>query len=541
MKLLTAIFMSLLTISGWAFTYELQKHPSLPKDSELLLNELNGFFEERELSQIYLPSGFKETGYSLAKVDRIYSGGNGETTVFIKTGVIPSNPKLMEETYSMENGFIRHFKKPNGLIFAVYVLTNHITDADEIFKNLGGSFTTLIPKKSSFNFINKAHADECEKPSTFEKLKDKVQEMTTSVTPVQHVATCMMMSAKGLWEGSGGVVVGATKAVAGFITSPIESGKKFWESSSKLWEASKKFISDFENEAGKMYQGFLSLDPLKKTELICEAIGAIGGSVLLTYLTAGALSSATLLKLKKTISTILNSKKHAPLKKKIEVEIPEKLSAMEIEAKGSVYDIERGHPELAMKINESVLKDLNELKVKTSPNRKAGLSDDEILNVFRKVKNHPVAATSKVDVYSKTSPGMGYCFGRAMTSHLTAIAQGLDKNSIRKVWVVGNLGKWTYHVSTIVKDTKGQWYAIDPILSHPMKVEDWYKTMKTYDQAGDLRIIHTEAKRYGPGSDKKYDPNELKKAVYDGYFNDLRYEFKLETDAIVKERKAQKI
>jgi hypothetical protein len=109
---------------------------------------------------------------------------------------------------------------------------------------------------------------------------------------------------------------------------------------------------------------------------------------------------------------------------------------------------------------------------KNSPINKKEFSNKELTILYKKSANHPVSKLSAIDKYDPTGL-IGFCFGRAMAAQLLARQMGLDPHSIQKVFIIGALCstcskpedpiEWRFHVTTMVRGPKNQWYAIDPI------------------------------------------------------------------------------
>jgi hypothetical protein len=107
-----------------------------------------------------------------------------------------------------------------------------------------------------------------------------------------------------------------------------------------------------------------------------------------------------------------------------------------------------------------------------SPSEKDALTAEERELLLNRTSNNPVAALSQLHKYDNQK--IGFCFGRAMTAHLIARKMGLKEDSIRKLFVLGDLRsgpdpEWRFHVTTVVKGSEdGGWYAIDPIMRPPL-------------------------------------------------------------------------
>lgn len=547
------------------FNYQIQTYPQIEKDKEVLLRSVDQYFSELEISPVLLPDGFSQTKSSLASMDRIYSGAEGNTVVFIKAGVIPSPELQINHAIKIDDGYLQHFKQDSGLVVAFYVKTSNWENASAIFTHFQSKFVSSsfnkLDKVSTVNLwslllLSSAHAEDnvnCDSklkvvPGSLDKLLSTGEALLAKQsTPIQHIAGCTFNALKGVWNGSGGAVVEGAKGVTEFITSPVESGKRYWQSANKLWDVTKKFYNDFEAEARKLYPAFDSLDPLVKTKIGCQVVGTVGGGVLLSYLSAGVMTSTVMAnviqKIKLAISEAMGFAKFYKVRKELAA-AANVIDKVDIDLNKNLFSIPRGTPEFSLASNKSVLENLKNIPVNPNPGkRKAGLSSKEIQQLFREVSDHPVASLSKVENYEKNSPGMGFCFGRATTAHIKALMAGADKSSIRKVWALGDLEtgdtSWRYHVTTIIRDNKGAWHAIDPIMGRVMPVEQWYNQMKKFDtKSGNMRIFDTEPKRFGPDNPSKYSPKALKNKVYENYFTDLMGSFKEETSELIKMRTA---
>ncbi len=198
-------------------------------------------------------------------------------------------------------------------------------------------------------------------------------------------------------------------------------------------------------------------------------------------------------------------------------------------AETNLFSIPRGTAEAAQAKNAEVVNNLNSWPRSTDTKRLSGLNENQLNDLYSKVAENKVSSLCSVSKYDPAG-GKGFCFGRATTAHLEALRAGIDKNQVRKVWAVGNfktsLGRWRYHVATIVRASDGKWMAIDPIVGKPITLEEWYKKMAGYESTHDMRLLTTTADRYGPSTTSKYSPKEFQKSTYNDYFNDLMKNFR---------------
>lgn len=201
------------------------------------------------------------------------------------------------------------------------------------------------------------------------------------------------------------------------------------------------------------------------------------------------------------------------------------------------YEIERrnfqkevaefGKNYVTKKVAERNAYELAALKDSARPNPHSNRADvvpaDLLEEIYYNVANNPVTSLAAYNKYDPTDRGIGFCFGRAMNVHLEALFQGVSKNSIRKLWALGQLRTgstgWRYHVTTLLKGEKG-WMAVDPIFGYVMTVEQWYRRMQSFDTDGLMRLYVTEPEKFGPSSTKYHD-SLLIHPIYNNYFMDL--------------------
>lgn len=139
-----------------------------------------------------------------------------------------------------------------------------------------------------------------------------------------------------------------------------------------------------------------------------------------------------------------------------------------------------------------------------SPETKTGLNEDDRKKLLDNVVHHKVAALSAISKYDKTpNEEIGFCFGRAMTAHLLARKMGVARNSIKKLYIAGDMTsgsvRWRFHVTTLVKDEKSKsWYSIDPVMvsvgkKDPLLPKDWMQTAKNeFDSTNTTKFYVTD-------------------------------------------------
>ncbi len=540
------------------FSYKVQQYPDIERDVSAALSVIDLTFTQHALNPVLMPENFKSSNTSLSQVTRIYSGDLGNTVVFVKTGVVPDKTELIGSAVSLAGGFLYHHKDQSGLVSAIFIRSESWENARDLFSTLGFKIVTKNHTKKEKSimlsltnaFVSSAYAKDpvtCDPKirapqDSLDNLVKASESLNTSTTsPIQHITGCALGALKGVWDGSAGTVIGFSKEAIAFLKSPVESGKKYWESTTQLWDVTKKFFGDFENEARKLYSSFDTLEPLVKTKLACHVLGTVGGSFLLSYVTGGVMATAAvesmMLKLRTAIKAAFGSGKFESTKALLAARAIE-IEKAETSLNKSLFAIPRGSAKEAVAKNEQVLEQLKNLPINVESKRKIGLSDSEVQQLFREVYDHPVASLTKVSQYEKYQTGIGYCFGRATAAHIKALKDGVDKSSIRKVWALGSLktgsSNWRYHVTTIVRNSKGEWIAIDPIFGRTMPVEEWYKSMKKFDATGNMRLFETEPKRFGPDGGGKYSPSALQSPFYAGYFTDLMKSFREEGSELAK-------
>ena len=152
--------------------------------------------------------------------------------------------------------------------------------------------------------------------------------------------------------------------------------------------------------------------------------------------------------------------------------------------------------------------------------RRPYVKKSEANKIFRKGFFNPVASFFRVLEYDPRG-SIGFCFGRAMTMHIEALRFGLHESSVRKIFVVGDLDNWQFHVATIVKGENKKWYVLDPFFLRAVTIDTWVKRWKKKDQKGNMQIYITNAERLSAGSNHVYDFVDFYFSGYKNYFRDL--------------------
>lgn len=196
-------------------------------------------------------------------------------------------------------------------------------------------------------------------------------------------------------------------------------------------------------------------------------------------------------------------------------------------------------------LNAKMIQSLKAYAPELSEGRAQGVTYDQAALVLKNLMNHPMYISEKQDY--DTERKLGLCFGRALYLHLELLRYGVNKDSIKKIFVVGPMSAgtdkvWQFHVTTLVKDAQSnQWWAMDTNIGKPLLVERWmdtYKktaTDKTYrifrsplvDRTKSLRFYVTEPQKIGPSSwEYNIQLGGLFHENYHMYFQDMFRYFK---------------
>ncbi|HXH32122.1 MAG TPA: hypothetical protein VNJ01_15060 [Bacteriovoracaceae bacterium] len=140
---------------------------------------------------------------------------------------------------------------------------------------------------------------------------------------------------------------------------------------------------------------------------------------------------------------------------------------------------------------------------------------------------NPVVSSTPVVDYDPEKRGIGYCFGRAMFSHLYLMINNFNRSNIKKAFIIGPMGKgvWAWHMVTIAQsaDPEGKeiWLALDPNFGRPVELKEWYNHWLTTSDNGKLRLYITESSKFAVSA-FKYNEATLANKFYHGYFLDMR-------------------
>jgi hypothetical protein len=161
--------------------------------------------------------------------------------------------------------------------------------------------------------------------------------------------------------------------------------------------------------------------------------------------------------------------------------------------------------------NDRLMREYLEIE-SMSPPRFDSLTAEKRQYLFDAVANHEVAGIKMLKKYDPEGI-MGFCYGRAMASHLIACRMGLAPESIRKIFMVGVLNychgkEWRFHVSTIVKGDDGRWYAIDPTRELRLNtVDGWVGTIgNSWEREKKVKLYLTSTSAITPDISVYPDP-----------------------------------
>lgn len=219
------------------------------------------------------------------------------------------------------------------------------------------------------------------------------------------------------------------------------------------------------------------------------------------------------------------------------------LSDKKWEARQNLYDLELQRqfdanfdPKLIHQQNRQVIQQIESLEdVRRNPNRVSALSAKELRKLFNYATHHPVAGIQALKKYDPTGE-IGFCFGRALFLHLELLRRGVAKESIKKVFAVGemlevdstgqNAITWQFHVATAVLGKDGKWWVLDPSYGL-MELREWYRFMKVMAVNHRMSLFSTPLSKIGPSAwEYNTQPGGLFDPYYRKYFQDLFASFK---------------
>lgn len=131
------------------------------------------------------------------------------------------------------------------------------------------------------------------------------------------------------------------------------------------------------------------------------------------------------------------------------------------------------------------------------------VSLQELQDVLPFVRKHEVVGTEARELYARENAEIGYCFGRAAFIHLLMTKMGLQKDSIMKVWAVGEQQStsgeftWGFHVAPLVFVKGYGWMVLDSSLDRPQHARHWFSHHEDLSTDKKLRFYITGADKFG--------------------------------------------
>lgn len=234
-----------------------------------------------------------------------------------------------------------------------------------------------------------------------------------------------------------------------------------------------------------------------------------------------------------TMNNLINYKMHSGPARKSEFAKAESLSHLEeLYGHESLIEIQRRLSDADIKENNKHLKTLfSKPMVFSNPDYKGKiekLSDEQVKTVYDAMANSNV---HKNHYCYDTKGTIGFCFGRATIAHMEAIARNVHPDSVRKIWIAGDMGVWGHHVATMVYTQRG-WMVLDTNIGMAVTTDAWiarYMPMKK-PGSSEIMVFTTQAGRFGPYDTQSYNAINLfntqtedfdkARDFYRGYFHD---------------------
>jgi hypothetical protein len=166
----------------------------------------------------------------------------------------------------------------------------------------------------------------------------------------------------------------------------------------------------------------------------------------------------------------------------------------------------------------------------TDREKRKVITRGEANQILQAASSNIVVSLWNTSKYDPDNEGIGYCFGRAMFTHIELRYRGIDPNSVKKAFAVGTMttgggSRWGWHVTTIVQSEEyGQevWLAIDPIIGKIVTLTEWYNIMENdYSIEEPLKLYITSPGRFTPSSNEDYTREQISHPGYYNYFKDM--------------------
>lgn len=158
--------------------------------------------------------------------------------------------------------------------------------------------------------------------------------------------------------------------------------------------------------------------------------------------------------------------------------------------------------------------------IETRGKRAGYLNQKEVVTIIDHVKN------SRNEVNKRQydpSGDEGYCYARAILGHVQAINAGVEPASIKKLWMVGDVIGYPFHVGTMIKAEKG-WSIVDSSwFPNGATAEKWINQFAGQKRGKDNMVFIAPGDRFAQNSPIKYNPIDFFNT--DGNDYDVSYDF----------------
>ena len=284
------------------------------------------------------------------ELDGIYSTADLTKAAFLIVGAKPNSDEFYQTILIDQNGYLVHAHAKDGTPYALYLRDFTLDETKSLMAKLEVS---AHPAKLFLKvaFIAKAFGDvvardanatdnngSCATCGITDKKTDAasasgIMKDLSSNTFMKTAYGCVIGAGKGLWDGTGGAIVGTvvgTAKLAWNLTFHTkDTAKVIWGDVNHVWDFTKTLVTDFDRTAAGLYKNFADLDPKIRGEMICDTISSLGSAALLTYLTVGGGSEAFLKKLADVLAKFEKTEKYAAaLKATAEIKAVNKAEAV---------------------------------------------------------------------------------------------------------------------------------------------------------------------------------------------------------------------
>ena len=187
------------------------------------------------------------------------------------------------------------------------------------------------------------------------------------------------------------------------------------------------------------------------------------------------------------------------------------------------------------RLNELTLARLNTVRPPT-----ASVDPAKLQSIFEKVRQDPLV--NFCDVSKAASGESKFCYGGPLVAHFESVRQGVPRDSIKKVFLVGKPEAggqiWDYQSALAVHGSDGRWWVIDQNLPKPVPVEDWYRKLTEAQGTGVTRLYFTDPHRIDVES---AGSNASRAALQDSALNDRAHKRQFEQMLLNYRKESQKI